>query len=147
MANRIPKLTKRAVDALKPNGGDMVYWDSELTGFGLRVRKSGRKNYVVQTRVAGRLRWFTIGPHGPLTPDEARSQALDILALAKKGIDPRGGHVVPRAGPSHGLRGQAATEPLVHFYAATPVRSYAAVDRYFHSGGFLAHRSDRREQR
>ena len=83
MANRIPKFTKRAVDALKPNGGDTVYWDSELTGFGLRVRKSGRKNYVVQTRVAGRLRWFTIGPHGPLTPDEARSQALDIFALAK----------------------------------------------------------------
>ena len=34
MANRIPKLTKRAVEALKANGADTVYWDGELTGFG-----------------------------------------------------------------------------------------------------------------
>ena len=89
MANRIPKLTRRAVEALKANGADTVYWDGELTGFGVRVRKSGRKNYVLQTRVRGKLRWFTIGQHGPITPDEARVAALEILAQAKAGIDPR----------------------------------------------------------
>ena len=89
MANRIPKFTKRAVDALKAGSADTVYWDGELTGFGVRVRKSGRKNYVVQTRVAGKLRWFTIGQHGPITLEQARAAALEILALAKKGIDPR----------------------------------------------------------
>ncbi len=89
MANRISKLTKRRVDALKPNGANTVYWDGELTGFGVRVRKSGRKNYVVQTRIAGKLRWFTIGQHGPLTPDTARAEALEILAMARKGVDPR----------------------------------------------------------
>ena len=26
MANRIPKLTRRAVEALKANGADTVYW-------------------------------------------------------------------------------------------------------------------------
>ena len=41
---------------------------------------------------------------------------------------PRGGRVDPRAGPSHGLRGQATTEPVVHFYAAAPVHNPAAVD-------------------
>ena len=89
MANRIPKFTKRAVDALKPGDADTVYWDGELTGFGVRVRKSGRKNYVVQTRVAAKLRWFTIGQHGPITLEEARAAALEILSLAKKGIDLR----------------------------------------------------------
>ena len=89
MANRIPRLTKRTVDALKANGTDTVHWDGELTGFGVRVRKSGRKYYVVQTRVAGKLRWFTVGPHGPLSPDQARGRALEILACARKGIDPR----------------------------------------------------------
>ncbi len=88
MAKRSSKLTKRAVDALKPNGKDAVYWDSELTGFGVRVRKSGRKHYVVQTRLNGRLRWFTIGQHGPFTPDDARTEALQILAGARKGTDP-----------------------------------------------------------
>ena len=33
MANRISRLTKRSVDALKPNGADAVCWDAELTGF------------------------------------------------------------------------------------------------------------------
>ena len=99
MANRISKLTKRAVDALKPGDADAVYWDGELTGFGVRVRKSGRKNYVVQTRVAGRLGWFTIGQHGPVTVDEARAAALEILALAKKGIDPRDAHAKRAAEP------------------------------------------------
>ena len=27
MANRIPRFTKRAVDALKAGGADTVYWD------------------------------------------------------------------------------------------------------------------------
>ena len=89
MANRIPKLTKRAVEALKANGADTVYWDGELTGFGIRVRKSGRKNYVLQTRVRGKLRWFSIGQHGRITPDKARAAALEILAQTKMGIDPR----------------------------------------------------------
>ena len=43
---------------------------------------------------------------------------------------PRGGRVAPRADPSHGLRGQAATETLVRFYAAAPVHFYAAVDTH-----------------
>ena len=89
MVNRIPRITKRSVDAIKPDGSDTVYWDGELTGFGLRVRSSGRKVYVVQTRVDGKLRWFTIGACGVVSTDEARAKALEILALAKKGIDPR----------------------------------------------------------
>ncbi len=99
MANRIPKLTRRAVEALKPNGADTVYWDGELTGFGVRVRKSGRKNYVLQIRVRGKLRWFTLGQHGRITADEARAAALEILAQAKKGVDPRDADAKRKAEP------------------------------------------------
>ena len=100
MANRIPRISKRSVDAVKAGGTDTVYWDGELTGFGLRVRRSGRKSYVVQTRIAGKLCWFTIGPHGPLNPDQARARALEILACAKKGIDPRDADARREAEPS-----------------------------------------------
>ncbi len=90
MAGRkLIRIGKRAVDAVKPGDADFVCWDRDLTGFGLRVRKSGRKVYVVQTRVDGKLRWFTIGQHGPLSPDEARRKALEILAGARNGIDAR----------------------------------------------------------
>ena len=44
---------------------------------------------------------------------------------------PRGGRVAPRAGPSHGLRGQATTEPVVHFCAAAPVHIPAAVNSLY----------------
>ena len=113
MANRIPKLTKRAVEALKANGADTVYWDGELTGFGIRVRKSGRKNYVLQTRVDGKLRWFTIGQHGRVTVDEARAAALEILAATKKGIDPRDANAKREAEPVMAELGRRFLEEYV----------------------------------
>ena len=113
MANRVPKLTKRAVDAIKPNGTDTVYWDGELTGFGVRVRKSERKTYVVQTRVAGELRWFTVGQHGSFTPEDARIEALAILASAKKGVDPRDADAERVAEPAMADLGQRFLEEYV----------------------------------
>ena len=113
MANRIPKLTKRAVEALKANGADTVYWDGELTGFGIRVRKSGRKNYVLQTRIDGKLRWFTIGQHGRVTVDEARAAALEILAATKKGIDPRDANAKREAEPVMAELGRRFLEEYV----------------------------------
>ena len=94
MANRMSKLTDRAVGAIAANDSDAVYWDGELTGFGVRVRASGRKTWVLQTRVRGRLRWFTLGHYGApgienLGAEAARAQARQLLALAKRGIDPR----------------------------------------------------------
>ena len=46
---------------------------------------------------------------------------------------PRGGRGAPRADPSHGLRGQAPTQPAVHFYAAAPVHFYAAAPVHFYA--------------
>jgi len=63
------RITKRAVDGLK--AGDKRYhaWDSELKGFGVRVEPTGRKVYIVKTRMQGEQRWLTIGEHGsPWTP-------------------------------------------------------------------------------
>jgi Arm DNA-binding domain len=58
------RITKRVVDGLKPDGRDFVKWDSELTGFGARVRPSGAKSFVAVYRTGGRnspLRKVTIG--------------------------------------------------------------------------------------
>ena len=122
MANRIPRITKRSVDAIKAGGTDTVYWDGELTGFGLRVRRSGRKSYVVQTRIAGKLCWFTIGPHGPLNPDQARARALEILACAKKGIDPRDAAAQREAEPSMADLGRRFLEEYVPVHCKPSTR-------------------------
>ena len=122
MVNRIPRITKRSVDAVKTGGTDAVYWDGELTGFGLRVRRSGRKSYVVQTRIAGKLCWFTIGPHGPLNPDQARARALEILACAKKGIDPRDADARREAEPSMADLGRRFLEEYVPVHCKPSTR-------------------------
>lgn len=86
------KLTKRFVESIAaPEAGDadVVIWDSELPGFGLRVKPSRVRSYMLQYRnAAGRSRRVTIGRHGVLTAEEARQHARGLLADAKRGTDP-----------------------------------------------------------
>ncbi|MEP0189759.1 MAG: tyrosine-type recombinase/integrase [Erythrobacter sp.] len=86
------KINKRNVNAVAQGSSDTFYWDTELTGFGLKVTKNGSKSYVVQYRMGGRgtpARRYNIGKHGaPWTPDQARSRAQELLIAAKSGRDP-----------------------------------------------------------
>ena len=83
------KITKRTVDNLSPTDGDVLVWDGEVKGFGIRCRPSGAKYYVLKMRAGGRQRWITIGRHGsPWTPDTARREALRLLGLRAAGKDP-----------------------------------------------------------
>jgi integrase len=86
------KVTKRTVDALKPAPDrDVLLWDDELSGFGVRCRPSGAKRYFLKYRTqGGRQRWLTLGSHGPLTPDQARARALREKAAIGDGDDPSG---------------------------------------------------------
>jgi len=87
------KLTKRVVDAASPCERDGYLWDDDLKGFGLKITPAGRKVYLIQYRIGGRkgrTRRVTIGQHGTLTPDEARSQAKRLLGLVASGRDPAG---------------------------------------------------------
>ena len=86
----MPKITKRAVDALKPAERERVVWDDDVTGFGVRVHPSGRKVYIVKYRHEGRAVKATIGPHGPITPAAARARAAEIVTLARTGRDLEG---------------------------------------------------------
>ena len=87
------KLTKSAVDALKPSkvgikGLILFTWDQELRGFGVQVMPSGLKSFVVQYRTpGGRSRRTVIGRYGLMTVDEARREAKTMLAQIAKGID------------------------------------------------------------
>lgn len=98
---RSARISKRVVDAAKPEAGRYVVWDTELKGFGLRVTPSGVKTYVARYRFGGGrsgvLRQIVVGRHGPLTPDEARDEAKLLLADAAKGGDPQASRMKARA--------------------------------------------------
>jgi hypothetical protein len=62
------RITKRVVDSLKPRQGEYAVWDAQMPGFGVRVRPTGAKSYVVVYRAgSGRgapVRRYTIGGVG-----------------------------------------------------------------------------------
>jgi integrase len=88
----LAKITKRVVDALKPAPDhDVVLWDDEIPGFGVRCRPSGAKSYLLKYRTrGGRQRWLTLGEHGSMTPEQARKAARLEKAAVADGADPAG---------------------------------------------------------
>jgi integrase len=101
------KITKRSVDALRPtaDGVELVLWDNEVKGFGVRLRGSGAKSYVLHYRAgtgrASPLRKLTIGRHGsPWTPETARAEARKLLGLIEGGADPAIDKTVLREAPT-----------------------------------------------
>jgi len=84
------KLNKRTVAAISPDPArDIFVWDDGLPGFGLRVKPSGARSFIVQYRNAlGVSRRLTVGKLGVLTPEEARKLARQTLAEVAHGRDP-----------------------------------------------------------
>ena len=81
-------ISRRTVEALPVGDREAVYWDSALSGFGVRVYPSGAKVYLVQTRTGGISRRLTVGRHGLITANQARRAAARIIADIKAGNEP-----------------------------------------------------------
>lgn len=96
------KLTKRLVDGLEADPQrDRIVWDTEVPGFGIRIKASGVRSYLVNYRNArGRSRRLTLGKHGVLTPEEARTLARGHLGDVARGADPAGTRAAERSGLS-----------------------------------------------
>ena len=73
------KITKHAVESLKPEAKDRIMWDTELPMFGCKITPKGRRVYLLQYRIEGLSRRYTIGVHGSLTTREARKIAKKLL--------------------------------------------------------------------
>ena len=87
------KLTKTNIDRVAKPGGkaDVLYWDKDSKGFGLRVTPTGLAKFIAQGRVRGTTKdvRITIGSYGAWTVDEARRRADEYRHQFEQGIDPR----------------------------------------------------------
>jgi len=110
----MPKITKRALDALRPSvdGREVFLWDAgdgSLKGFGVRMKPSGVASYLVQYRnKEGRTRRLALGKVGTLAPDEARKLAGNTLSDVAKGRDP--------SADRHAIRGAMTVSELCDLY-------------------------------
>jgi integrase len=88
-----PLLSCMFAESMKPADRDRIVWDSDLKGFGLRVKPSGTRSFIVQYRAGKGRKWstkrVTIGQFGTLTVQQARKAARETLAAVVLGADPR----------------------------------------------------------
>ena len=82
------KITKQAVESLNPGTKDRFLWDTELPMFGCKITPKGRRVYLLQYRINGRSRRYTIGIHGVWSDKQARKIAKRLLHDIALGRDP-----------------------------------------------------------
>ena len=92
-------LSNRAVAKLAV-GKDTVFWDRDLTGFGVRVYPTGGKVYIAQARGPEGPRRVTVGRHGVIHADEARKRAAHVIARIKAGEEAIPKPMRPAGGPT-----------------------------------------------
>jgi integrase len=89
------KLGRRTLAGLPTVVKTTTFYDTDLTGFGLKAYPSGARSWIVEYRpgAGGRgvsKRRMVLGTPKTLTPDEARNLAAGILARVRLGGDPAG---------------------------------------------------------
>lgn len=83
------KITQKTVLSLKaPASGNRIQYDEEIPGFGARITSNGVISFVLNYRIQGRERRYTIGRHPDLTALAARERAIQLRGKLLDGIDP-----------------------------------------------------------
>jgi integrase len=120
---------------------DAIYFDRDMPGFGLRLRKSGdghiRRSWVVQYRRAGATRRLLLGSADVLGIEQARAAAKKALGKVALGEDPQEQKATRRQRDQHTLR--ALVDDYLRWKETSgvrprtfiEVRRYLADARYF----------------
>lgn len=96
----MPSITKRFVDSINPGPKESEFWDDKIPGFGIRVKPSGIKSYVIRYRTPSGQRRLTLGQHGRITPDQARDLAKKRFHEISQQKDPSAQRKEEREAPT-----------------------------------------------
>jgi integrase len=88
----IVPFTQKAVDGLTMPAGaeDMIYWDQNFPGFGLRLRAGGSAKYILQYKIGTQQRRIGIGDRRKMRLEAAKKTAGELHAQVMLGQDPQG---------------------------------------------------------
>jgi integrase len=75
--------------ALPKGARELIVFDDDTPGFGLRLRKSGARSWIVQYKLGKQNRRITLGSPALIDFTRARSSARDLLAKVRLGRDPQ----------------------------------------------------------
>src|SRR6478609_3821343 len=85
------EFSKATIAALSIPAGktDLIQFDDELPGFGIRLRTGGKRVWIIQYRIDGRQRRVTIGDARKVDLKAARAEAQKRFAQIILGGDPQ----------------------------------------------------------
>jgi integrase len=86
------KFTVKSIAALQLPAGkkDHIEWDTELAGFGVRLREGGSRNWVFQYALGDKQRRMSLGSATAIPLVKARETASEVHAKVRLGQDPAG---------------------------------------------------------
>jgi integrase len=96
------KIARRTVSTIEAPEKPVTYYDEALKGFGLIVRPSGSRSWILEYRpgAGGRgtaKKRVVLGNPETVTPEQARDMAKDLLAKVRLGADPAAERAEARA--------------------------------------------------
>ncbi len=72
------------------NRQQIIFWDNEIRGLGVRVTSKNAKSFVLDYRAGGRQRRITIGSYPDWSVAAARAEAREMKREVDRGGDPMG---------------------------------------------------------
>jgi hypothetical protein len=130
------KITKANMsEIVHPTSGQVDYFDTDITGFGVRVTRD-TKTFMVYHRIRGQKNktYIIIGKFGLFTPEQARITAKDYLRRMSLGENPH---------PKHNQGGEKITiADLYRQYISAKKSPLAESTQYAYDSWMNNHFSD-----
>ena len=93
-------LTERSVKGLQPKQKNIIVYDEEVVGFGVRVTSGGTRAFILTYRIEARERRLTIGAWPDWSVTAAREEAKRLKREIDQGRDPMAGRDEARESPN-----------------------------------------------
>jgi integrase len=108
---------------------EVILFDDDLPGFGLRIRAGGARTWVYQFKIGNQHRRLTLGSATALPLVQARRTASELHAMVRLGRDPAGEKAEGRARAAETI-GAVLKAYLPYQRAHLKPRSYVEVERH-----------------